>query len=85
LPTTSRWPRPKAWPKALPRRFADFAWRTLDSWSRARRVVAKAEHLPKGSNPRFIVTSLAADELDARTLDEDIYCARRQVENRIKE
>ena len=40
------------------RRFADFAWRTLDSWSRARRVVAKAEHLPQGPNPRFIVTSL---------------------------
>jgi Transposase DDE domain group 1 len=38
------------------RRFADFAWRTLDSWSRTRRVVAKAEHLPKGANPRFIVT-----------------------------
>jgi hypothetical protein len=67
------------------RRFADFAWRTLDSWSRARRVVAKAEHLPKGANPRFVVTSLPADETDARTLYEDIYCARGQVENRIKE
>jgi hypothetical protein len=67
------------------RRFADFAWRTLDSWSRERRVVAKAEHLPKGSNPRFIVTSLAADEIDARTLYENVYCARGQVENRIKE
>jgi len=67
------------------RRFADFAWRTLDSWSRDRRVVAKAEHLPKGANPRFIVTSLAADEIDARTLYEDVYCARGQVENRIKE
>ena len=33
--------------------------RTLDSWSRARRVVAKAEHLPKGANPRFVVTSRA--------------------------
>jgi hypothetical protein len=65
------------------RRFADFAWRTLDSWSRARRVVAKAEHLPKGSNPRFVVTSLAADQIDARTLYEDIYCARGQVEHRI--
>ena len=49
------------------RRFADFAWRTLDSWSRTRRVVAKAEHLPKGANPRFVVTSLAADQIDART------------------
>jgi hypothetical protein len=67
------------------RRFADFAWRTLASWSRARRVVAKAEHLPKGTNPRFIVTSLAASKVDARTLYEDIYCARGEVENRIKE
>src|SRR4029450_127475 len=60
-------------------------WCTLDSWSRERRVVAKAEHLPKGANPRFVVTSLAADKIDARTLYEDIYCARGQVENRIKE
>ena len=67
------------------RRFADFPWRTLDSWSRARRVVAKAEHLPKGSNPRFVVTSLPAAEIDARTLYEDVYCARGDVENRIKE
>jgi hypothetical protein len=67
------------------RRFADFAWRTLDSWSRERRVVAKAEHLPKGSNPRFVVTSLGAAEVDARTLYEDVYCARGEVENRIKE
>ena len=67
------------------RRFANFAWCTLDSWSRERRVVAKAEHLPKGANPRFVVTSLAADKIDARTLYEDIYCARGQVENRIKE
>jgi hypothetical protein len=67
------------------RRFADFAWRTLDSWSRERRVVAKAEHLPKGPNPRFVVTSLPADAIDARVLYEDVYCARGQVENRIKE
>jgi hypothetical protein len=67
------------------RRFADFAWRTLDSWSHTRRVVAKAEHLPKGSNPRFIVTSLAAHAIDARPLYEDVYCARGEVENRIKE
>ena len=53
------------------RRFANFAWCTLDSWSRERRVVAKAEHLPKGANPRFVVTSLAADKIDARTLYED--------------
>jgi Transposase DDE domain group 1 len=66
------------------RRFADFAWRTLDSWSRARRVVAKAEHLPQGPNPRFVVTSLDAGTIDARTLYEDVYCARGEVENRIK-
>jgi DDE family transposase len=67
------------------RRFADFAWRTLDSWSRTRRVVAKAEHLPKGANPRFVVTSLPATAIDARTLYEDVYCARGDIENRIKE
>jgi Transposase DDE domain group 1 len=67
------------------RRFADFAWRTLDSWSRQRRVVAKAEHLPKGANPRFVVTSLPASQINARTLYEDVYCARGEVENRIKE
>src|SRR6188472_4322474 len=67
------------------RRFADFTWRTLDSWRRDRRVVAKAEHLPQGANPRFIVTSLPAGAIDARTLYEDVYCARGDVENRIKE
>jgi Transposase DDE domain group 1 len=67
------------------RRFADFAWRTLDSWSRKRRVVAKAEHLSKGSNPRFVVTSLPASAIDGRTLYEQVYCARGEMENRIKE
>ncbi|HEX6013695.1 MAG TPA: IS1380 family transposase [Geminicoccaceae bacterium] len=67
------------------RRFADFPWRTLDSWSRARRVVAKAEHLPKGANPRFVVTSLPTHTIAARTLYEHVYCARGEVENRIKE
>jgi hypothetical protein len=67
------------------RRFVDFPWRTLDSWSRERRVIAKAEHLPKGPNPRFIVTSLPARAIDARTLYEDVYCARGEIENRIKE
>jgi Transposase DDE domain group 1 len=66
------------------RRFADFAWRTLDSWRRDRRVVAKSEHLPKGPNPRFVVTSLPASAIDARSLYEDLYCARGEVENRIK-
>jgi hypothetical protein len=67
------------------RRFADLTWSTLDSWSRQRRVVAKAEHLPKGANPRFVVTSLPASQIDARSLYEDVYCARGDVENRIKE
>ena len=62
--------------------FAHFDYRTLTSWSRARRVIAKAEHLDKGSNPRFIVTTLDGD---ARHLYEDIYCARGEMENRIKE
>jgi hypothetical protein len=62
--------------------FAEFAYRTLKSWSKARRVIAKAEHLDKGANPRFVVTSL---EGDARMLYEDIYCARGEMENRIKE
>ena len=65
--------------------FADLSWRTLDSWSRQRRVVAKAEHLPNGANPRFIVTSRPASAVDAHTLYEDVYCARGEVENRIKE
>jgi hypothetical protein len=65
--------------------FKDFTYRTRKSWSRERRVVGKAEHLAKGSNPRFVVTSLSAEELDARTLYEDMYCARGEMENRIKE
>jgi len=71
------------------RRFADFRWRTLDSWSRKRRVVAKAEWTPgrgeRGANPRFVVTSLPATEIGARALYERVYCARGDMENRIKE
>ena len=48
-------------------------------------LVGKAEHLAKGSNPRFVATSLSADEFDARALYEDVYCARGEMENRIKE
>ena len=48
-------------------------------------MVGKAEHLSKGPNPRFVVTSLSADEFDARTLYEKKYCARGEMENRIKE
>jgi hypothetical protein len=65
--------------------FKDFSYQTRSSWSRARRVVGKAEHLRKGANPRFVVTSLSAEEFDARTLYEDEYCARGEMENRIKE
>ncbi len=62
--------------------FGEFAYRTLDSWSRARRVIAKAEHLDKGANPRFVVTTLDGDP---KTLYEKVYCARGEMENRIKE
>jgi hypothetical protein len=67
------------------RRFKDFMWTTLDSWSRRRRVVAKAEHTPGKDNPRFVVTSLGRDEANARHLYEKVYCARGEMENRIKE
>ena len=62
--------------------FGEFLYRTLDSWSRERRVLAKAEHLDKGANPRFVVTSLSGDP---RRLYEGLYCARGEMENRIKE
>ena len=65
--------------------FADFPYSTLTSWSRARRVVGKAEVLPAGANPRFVVTSLPAETCGARSLYEDLYCARGEMENRIKE
>ena len=65
--------------------FADFGYRTRKSWSRERRVVGKAEHLPAGPNPRFVVTSLPADRVPAQPLYEDLYCARGDMENRIKE
>jgi len=67
------------------RRFKDFHWSTLDSWSRRRRVVAKAEWTKGEANPRFVVTSLKRTEVGARQLYEDIYCARGDMENRIKE
>lgn len=71
------------------RRFADFRWTTKESWSRRRRVVAKAEWMPdrgeKGANPRFVVTSLKASACKAQALYERLYCARGEMENRIKE
>jgi len=74
--------------------FGEFVYRTHDTWSRARRVIGKAEHLEKGANPRFVVTSLPYyDEdgrgevviQDARHVYERLYCARGEMENRIKE
>ena len=67
------------------RRFADFRYATRNSWSRERRVIGKAEQLDKGANPRFVVTSLSAEAVDARTVYEQLYCARGEMENRIKE
>jgi hypothetical protein len=65
--------------------FKEFPYQTRESWSRLRRVVAKAEHLEKGANPRFVVTSLSATSWEARALYEERYCARGEMENRIKE
>lgn len=67
------------------RRFRSFSYRTLKSWSCNRRVIGKAEYLSKGSNPRFVVTSLPAREYEKRYMYEELYCARGEMENRIKE
>ncbi len=67
------------------RYYRDFKYRTIRSWSRVRRVVGKAEQLSKGENPRFVVTSLSSRDFNARQLYEDLYCARGDMENRIKE
>ena len=75
------------------RRFVEFGYRTIKSWSRFRRVVGKAEILAKGANPRFVVTNLPAEGFDgdalgrfaAKRLYEKFYCARGDMENRIKE
>jgi len=55
-----------------------------NTWSRKRRIIGKAEHLEKGSNPRFIVTSIN-DEIQGQKVYEDLYCSRGNMENRIKE
>jgi hypothetical protein len=66
--------------------FTEFQHETVSgTWSRKRRVVAKAEHIDGKSNPRFIVTSLSEEAWAARPLYEDLYCARGDMENRIKE
>jgi hypothetical protein len=67
------------------RRFKDFRWSTRDSWSRRRRVIGKAEWTQGEGNPRFIVTSLGKAKAEGRRLYETIYCARGEMENRIKE
>ncbi len=69
---------------AAARVFKDFMYSTLKSWSRRRRVIAKAEYLPRGENPRFVVTNLS-EKLCAREIYEDLYAARGDMENRIKE
>lgn len=65
--------------------FSDFTYRTQKSWSATRRVVGKAEHLSKGANPRFVVTNVPMTERAAQPLYEQDYCARGEMENRIKE
>ncbi len=67
------------------RRFKDFRWSTRESWSRKRRVIAKAEWTQGEANPRFVVTSLKPREATGRHLYEEVYCARGEMENRIKE
>jgi hypothetical protein len=65
--------------------FTEFRYCTLESWTQERRVVAKAEHLEKGSNPRLVVTSLPSTQWTAQAVYEQLYCARGDMENRIKE
>jgi hypothetical protein len=74
--------------------FSEFSYQTKKrktkqgrpgGWDRERRVVAKAEHLDGKENPRFVVTSLSAEAWAAQALYERLYCARGEMENRIKE
>lgn len=67
------------------RLFKGLRYKTKKSWTRTRRVVAKAEHLPGRSNPRFVVTSIKKAAVDDAELYEKLYCARGDMENRIKE
>src|SRR4029434_2775561 len=64
--------------------FKDFRWTTLDSWSRERRVVGKAEFTAGEANPRFVVTSLQRSECKAKDLYEKVYCARGEIESGIR-
>ena len=65
--------------------FCEFTYRTQKSWSRQRRVIAKAEHIEGKENPRYLVTSLSEQDWPAQKLYEQLYCARGEMENRIKE
>lgn len=65
--------------------FEELTYRTKNSWSRERRVVAKAEYIPQKANPRFVVTNLSQNAWAARALYEKLYCSRGEMENRIKE
>ena len=69
--------------------FTEFSYQTRkrknSGWDRERRVVAKAEHIDGKENPRFVVTSLSAEQWAAQALYENFYCARGEMENRIKE
>jgi Transposase DDE domain group 1 len=65
--------------------FCEFAYGTQKSWSRRRRVIAKAEQIEGKENPRYLVTSLGAPDWPAQKLYEQLYCARGEMENRIKE
>jgi len=67
------------------RAFCDFSYRTRKSWSKSRRVIGKAEYIPGKPNERFVVTNIPLQQFDARRLYEDFYCARGEMENRIKE
>ena len=69
--------------------FTEFQYQTrkrkTGGWRQQRRVVAKAEHIDGKESPRFVVTSLAAERWTGKRLYEELYCARGDMENRIKE
>lgn len=87
----SMWQATEAWKRtSQPARvFSAFTYQTKKTkkggWSRARRVVAKAEHIDGKENPRFVVTSLTSEQFAAQALYEELYCGRGDMENRVKE
>src|SRR5258708_25497303 len=79
--TNSLRPRPRAGRSGKPARyFKEFKWTTRRSWSRERRIVAKAEFTSGEANPRFVVTSLKRAECKPKYLYEKLYCARGEME-----